>query len=185
MVLPNDVNSASAVGTYSRLRRHILIYGTAQLLLCLLQTTLFARFRILGITPDLCLLLTLGAAMHEGSECGGAVGLFCGFLECALGGIGSSALPILFLILGYGVGQLSGRTLPRTFPSYLILAASLCVLRPAVTLAAIGLAAQTEAFELPVILRGTLLPEMLVNFLFSLPMYPLIRKLHSAAQKKV
>ena len=181
--LSND--ASSAIGTYSRTRRQILIYGTAQILLCLLQTTFFARFRILGITPDLCMLLTLGAAMHEGSECGGAVGLFGGFLECAMGGIGPSALPVLFLILGYGVGQLSGRALPRSFPSYLIFSASLCVLRPAVTLAAIGLAAQTEAFELPVILRGTLLPEMLVNFLFSLPMYPLIRKLHSAGQKKV
>lgn len=183
--MPNESSPSSSVGAYARPYRKILIYGAAQLLLCLLQTTFFARFRILGITPDLCMLLTLGAAMHEGSECGGAVGLFGGFLECTLGGIGPSALPVLFLILGYGVGQLVGRTLPRSFPSYLILSASLCILRPAVTLATIGLAAQTEAFDLTVILRGTLLPEMPVNFLFSLPMYPLMRKLHSAVQKKV
>jgi hypothetical protein len=51
-------------------------------------------------------------------------------------------------------------------------------------LAAIGLAAQASAFDLTVILRGTLAPEMLVNFLFSLPMYPLMRRLCDRVQKK-
>jgi hypothetical protein len=52
-------------------------------------------------------------------------------------------------------------------------------------LAAIGLAAQTSAFDLTVIARGTLTWEFFVNFLCSLPMYPLMRKLQRRIQKKV
>ena len=181
----DSVRSTPVGGRVSLTRRRILTYGTALLVLALLQTTLMPRFALLGITPDLCLLLIPGLAMYEGAECGGAVGLSAGFLEYALGGIGASALPVLFFVLGYGIGHLTGRALSRTFPSYLILAVSLCALRPAVTLAAIGLTAQASAFDLTVILRGTLLPEFAVNFLFSLPMYPLSRKLWQTVQKKV
>ena len=165
--------------------RRILVYGGTLFALALLQTTLLAHFPILGVTPDLCLLFVLGIAMQDGREIGGAVGICAGFFEGALGVAGPTALPILFFAVGYGTGLLSGRAIPRSFPSYLILSASLCVLRPAVTLAAIGLAAQTSAFDLTVIMRSTLMPEMLINFLFSLPMYPLMRKIHSLAQKKV
>ena len=181
----DSVRASSMSGRASHTGRRILTYGTALIILALLQTTLMPRFQILGITPDLCLLLIPGIAMLEGPETGGALGLSAGFIECAFGGIGASALPILFFVLGYGIGQLSGRTLSRTFPSYLILAVSLCALRPAVTLAAIGLTAQTSDYDLTVILRGTLLPEFAVNFLFSLPMYPLCCKLRKTVQKKV
>ena len=181
----DSVRASAVVGRGSHTRRRILVYGTALAALALLQTTLMPQFQILGITPDLCLLLIPGIAMLEGPEFGGAFGLAAGFLECAFGGIGASALPILFFVLGYGLGPLTGRALSRTFPSYLILAVSICALRPAVTMAAIGLTAQTSDFDLTVILRGTLAPEFAVNFLFSLPMYPLCRKLQKTVQKKV
>jgi rod shape-determining protein MreD len=179
-----SIHATAAGPSRSYQRRRILAYGITLFALALLQTTLLPHFPLLGITPDLCLLFVLCVAMQDGREVGGTVGLCAGFLECALGITGPSALPILFFTVGYGVGHLSGRTLPRSFPSYLILSASLCFLRPAVTLAAIGLAAQASAFDLTVILRGTLAPEMLVNFLFSLPMYPLMRRLCDRVQKK-
>jgi rod shape-determining protein MreD len=171
-------------GPHAYTRRRAIYYGVTLFLLALIQTTLLPLFPLFGIVPDVCLLFVLYIAMRDGREVGGTVGLCAGFLECALGVTGPSALPILFFTVGYGVGHLSGRTLPRSFPSYLILSASLCFLRPAVTLAAIGLAAQASAFDLTVILRGTLAPEMLVNVLFSLPMYPLMRRLCDRVQKK-
>lgn len=179
-----SVHTTAVGGPRAYNRRRILAYGLSLFLLALLQTTLLPRFPLLGITPDLCLLFTLGIAMQDGREVGGIVGICAGFLEAALGVTGPSALPILFFIIGCGVGQLSGRVLPRSFPSYLILSALLCFLRAAVTLSAIGLTAQTSAFDLTVILRGTLAPEFFVNLLVSLPMYPLIRRIHTRVQKK-
>ena len=177
-------NAAHGGSNYSRTRRRVLVYGSMLTVLALLQTTLMTHFRLFGITPDLCLLLVLGIAMLDGPESGGAAGLTAGFLEGALGGIGMSFLPLLFFAVGYGIGRLSGRALARTFPSYMIFAAVLCFLRPALTLASIGLAAHTSGFDLTVIMRGTLIPEFFVNLLFAIPMYPLSRKVNKWVQKK-
>ena len=184
--MSDNTATASAHGGshYSRTRRRVLVYGAALTVLALIQTTLMPRFPLFGITPDLCLLLVLGIAMLDGPESGGAAGLAAGFLESTLGGIGLSALPLLYFAVGYGIGRLSGRALARTFPSFMIYAAVLCFLRPAVTLAAIGLAAQTSGFDLTVIMRGTLIPEFFTNLLFAIPMYPLDRKVNKWVQKK-
>ena len=171
-------------GTYSRTRRRILVYGPTLLILALLQTTLFSAFPLLGMVPDLCLLLVLGIAMFDGAQSGGAVGIVAGFLESALGGAGISFLPLLFFLIGYGIGHLSGRALARTFPSYLIFAAVLCFLRPALTLAVIGLKAHASGFDLTAIIRGTLAYEFLANLTASVPMYPLIRQINKWVQKK-
>lgn len=175
---------APAGGALSRTRRRVILYGITLVLLALTQTTLTHAFPILGAIPDLCLLFVLGIAMFDGAESGGAVGITAGFLECALGGIGISFLPLIFFIIGYGVGHLAGRALARTFPSYMIFALALCFLRGAVTLASIGLGARATGFDLTAITRGTLAPEFVVNLVTALPMYPLIRKIHKLVQKK-
>ena len=172
----SSTHLAHAGGNFSRIRRRVIVYGSTLTVLALLQTTLLPAFALLDITPDLCLLLVLGAARFDGAESGGAVGIAAGFLESALGGIGSSLLPLLFFAIGYGTGYLAGRALARTFPSYLIFAAVLCFLRPAITLAALSLRAHTASFDLTVIFRNTLVPEFLVNLIASAPMYPLIRQ---------
>ncbi len=176
--------TVSAGNVVSRARRRILIYGTVLLLLCLAQTTIAPLFPVLGMTPDLCLLFVLGVAFFDGPVSGGGVGIAAGFLESALGGIGLSVYPLLFFAVGYGIGRLSGRALPRNFPSYLILATALCILRPFVTLAAIALGTGASGFDLPAIMTGTLAPEALANFLVSLLMYPIARKVDKWIQKK-
>ena len=171
-------------GTFSRTRRRVILYGFSLIVLALVQTTLTHAFPFSGVIPDLCLLFVLGIAMFDGAESGGALGISAGFLESALGGIGVSFLPLIFFVIGYGIGHLAGRALARTFPSYMIFALALCVLRAAITLAAIGLGARATGFDLTAITRGTLAPEFTVNLIAALPMYPLIRKIHKSVQKK-
>lgn len=184
-VLQNDVtrNAASAVG-FSRMRRRIFIYGLTLLTLSLIQTTVLHLVPILGTIPDLCLLFVLGTAMFDGAENGGAVGIAAGFLENALGGVGISLLPLLFFVVGYGTGLLAGKALARTFPSYMIFALVFCLLRPAITLADIGLSAHTSGFGLNAITEGTLVPEFFANLVAAPPMYLLIRKTNRLIQKK-
>ena len=183
--MPNEISRAStSAGGFSRLRRRIFIYGLILLALALTQTTVLHRFPILGTIPDLCLLFVLGTAMFDGAENGGAVGIAAGFLENALGGVGISLLPLLFFVIGYGTGLLAGKALARTFPSYMIFALVFCFLRPAITLADIGLNAHASGFGLNEITEGTLVPEFFANLVAAPPMYLLIRKTNRLIQKK-
>ena len=166
------------------MRRRALIYSLTVILLTLLQTTLAHTFPLMGMTPDLCLLFVLGTAIFDGAESGGAVGIAAGFLESALGGIGISFLPLIFFAIGYGTGRLAGKALARTFPSYMVFALALCFLRPAITLAGIGLRARASGFDLTTIARDTLAPEFFSNLIAAIPMYPLIRKTHHWVHKK-
>ena len=173
-----------AGGERSRIHRRFLVYGLTLTVLVLIQTTLTHTFPLLSMIPDLCLLFVLGIAMFDGAESGGAVGIAAGFLESALGGIGISFLPLLFFVIGYGTGRLAGKALARTFPSYMIYALVLCFLRPAITLAGIGLRARASGFDLTAITRNTLVPEFFANLITAIPMYPVIRKAHYWVQKK-
>lgn len=175
---------APAGGSFSRIRRRVILYSLTLLLLALIQTTFAAAFPLLGMTPDLCLLFVLGVAMFDGAESGGAVGIAAGFLEGALGGIGISFFPLLFFIIGYAIGHLAVKALARTFPSYLIFATALCFLRPALTLAALCLNAHTLGFDLTAIMNSSLAPEFFANLIASVPMYPLVRKVNGWVQKK-
>lgn len=179
---PRDLTPAG--GSISRARRRVLIYGPMLVLLALIQTTLSHAFPLLGMIPDLCLLFVLGVAMLDGAESGGAAGIAAGFLESALGGVGASLLPLLFFAIGYGAGHVAGKALARTFPSYMIFALALCFLRPAITLASIGLDARTSGFDLTAIFVSTLVPEFFANLIASIPMYPVSKKIHKWVQKK-
>ena len=164
--------------------RRCLVYGITLIILARIQTTLTHTFSVLGMTPDLCLIFVLGIAMFDGAENGGYVGIAAGFLESALGGVGISLLPLLFFAIGYGTGRLAGKALARTFPSYMIYALVLCFLRPAITLAAIGLQARASGFDLTAITRDTLTPEFFANLIAAVPMYPIICQAHRWVQKK-
>lgn len=183
--MQSDVSrNVSSAGGLSRMHRRIFVYGMTLLALSLIQTTILHRFPILGTIPDLCLLFVLGTAMFDGAENGGAVGIAAGFLENALGGAGISLLPLLFFVVGYGTGLLAGKALARTFPSYMVFALVFCFLRPAITLADIGLNAHASGFGLNEITEGTLVPEFFANLVAAPPMYLLIRKTNRLIQKK-
>jgi len=88
----------------SRLRFALLILAVV-----VLQTTVFsAGLRIVGVMPDLGLVLTVGIAYYQGPERGAAFGFATGlaidlFLNTPLG---VSALS--FALVGYGVGVVQG-----------------------------------------------------------------------------
>ena len=174
----------------------IKIGGLASVSLTLIPVVLGAAMlgpwagALLGGISGIVFFITPDAAFWFGLSLFGTVvtvlikGIAAGFLESALGGIGVSFLPLIFFMIGYGTGHLAGRALARTFPSYMIFSLALCILRPAVTLAAIGLDARATGFDLTAITRGTLAPEFLVNLVVAIPMYPLIRKTHKLVQQK-
>ena len=78
----------------------------------LLQTTVVADLRILGVCADLMLLCTVSAAVVGGPELGGVVGFAAGLLAdlfLVTTPLGLSAL--VFSLIGYGVGSIRGTVL--------------------------------------------------------------------------
>jgi rod shape-determining protein MreD len=71
------------------------------------QTTLFSSgLRVFGVMPDLCLVLTVAVAFHQGPERGAVFGFAAGFATDLFLStpLGLSALS--FTVVGYGVGLL-------------------------------------------------------------------------------
>lgn len=170
-------------GDRSRALRRIALYTPTLALLALLQTTLLHHVLPFGALPDLGVLFVMGVAMFDGANVGGITGLGAGFLCAACGETGISLLPLLFFVVGYGVGRLGGRALARTFPSYMVFAIALCIIRPLFTLAQLGLIAGAAAFDLPLMLRHGYVPELVANLIAAVIMYLPMRRVVKKARR--
>lgn len=71
---------------------------------CLLQTTLFTRFRPFGAVPDFILPLTVAVSMTEKEKIGSVFGLVGAVMIESLGGSTFTILPILYTLVGYICG---------------------------------------------------------------------------------
>lgn len=74
---------------------------------CLLQTTLFTKFRPLGAVPDLVLPLVIAISMTEKERWGAIIGLIGAIVIESLGGSTFTILPILYTFAGYFCGILT------------------------------------------------------------------------------
>lgn len=84
-----------------------LIVGALVIIFAMLQTTVFARFRLFGAIPDLMLGLVIATAATEGERWGAVTGLASALLIESIGTTGASFLPLLYVPCGYTVGRLN------------------------------------------------------------------------------
>lgn len=87
----------------------IAAYGTAVFLIAVFQSSVAPRFPFFGTTPVYLLALTAAAAFFDGESTGSVVGLASGFIADALGGVGISVLPVLYTLLGFGIGRFASK----------------------------------------------------------------------------
>lgn len=73
----------------------------------LLQTTLFARFRLFGAVPDLMLPLVVAISMIAREKWGAASGIAAAFIIESLGGASVTILALLYMPVGYICGLLT------------------------------------------------------------------------------
>lgn len=145
------------------------ICGVLIVLFALLQTTVFARFKPFGATPDLMFALTVALAFSEGEKWGGICGLICALTVDSLGGIGITLEPMLYMLAGCLCGVLardffSNTALPRVAVILLFTFA-----RSAVTL----ICATIIVPDISVlqILSDMVIPEYFSTVLMSAPVY--------------
>jgi rod shape-determining protein MreD len=70
----------------------------------LLQSTVFAQLRLLGIRPELLYLVTIVIALHEGPNEGAIVGFVCGLAEDLFLNQPKGITALTLTLLGYSVG---------------------------------------------------------------------------------
>ncbi len=95
--------------------------GALIVVIVVTQVAVFPHLRVLGVVPDLGLLVALAVGYHEGPEAGAIVGFVAGFgfdlfLETPLG-----LDALTYAIVGYGIGVLETGLFrsPRWLPSFL------------------------------------------------------------------
>jgi len=100
----------------------LLTHSLFLLALHILQSMIFSRLRIGGVSPLLLPLAVVGVALFEGPSWGGGFGLCAGLL-CDIAFSETTVLfTFLLTFLGMGIGLLSEYVLARGFPSFLLCA---------------------------------------------------------------
>ena len=123
-------------------------------------------------TPDLMLGAVIALTLLDGRASAAIVAVAGGVCVDALGGVGVSLSPMLYLAAVLTVGLLSEKMLP-SFLSFMLLLLPSLVLRALFSVfgvwAFVGEIAFPSGF-----LGGVLLPEALSTFVFCLPIYFLV-----------
>lgn len=149
--------------------KYILTETVLLLMLIVMQTTVFARLRILGVTPDLCFAALILLSYFCGREVGAVTGIALGFAVDAIGSVGISILPILYLFCGYVCGYFTKAIYPKGFLPFLTVLSAAIPAHAVITL--IYICIQYSTIHLPRLLMQMILPEALVTFLAALLMF--------------
>lgn len=153
----------------------------------LAQTTFCRRFTFFGAVPDLMLPFVIAVAAAEGERWGGVFGLIAAFISEALGGVGLTILPIIYMPVGYVCGllaryYLTGSVAVRTMYS-------LCSLFPRALATWLYVCHTYDNFDGVYVLVHTILPEAGITFICSLPMHLIVwaimRPFHKTREQRV
>ena len=159
----------------ARAARYIVSEAILFLLLAILQTSVLGRVKLFGGIADLCFVGLLAVSYFCGRETGAVTGIAVGFLIEALGSVGISILPVLYLFCGYVCGYFTRAIYPKGFISFLVVLACGLPVRGAITLIYVCLTYSN--IDLLQILLKTVLPDMAATALFGLILYYPIKRL--------
>jgi len=85
--------------------RRVLSIGAVVTTALLLQSTVFAQLRLLGVRPELLYLVTISIALLEGPNEGATVGFASGLAQDFLMNQPKGLTALTLTLLGYGVGM--------------------------------------------------------------------------------
>lgn len=158
-----------------RALKFILTESFLFLTVIVLQTTLFARMRIFGVVPDLCFATLILVSYFCGKEVGAITGIAAGFAVDALGSVGISLLPVLYLFCGYVCGHFTRAIHPKRFLVYLTLLGAAIPTRMAITF--INICINYSTIHLLELMVHTLLPEAAATLMGALALYYPVKKI--------
>ena len=152
--------------------KRILIRGSLILLLAAAECSFFSALKPMGATPDLILGFVVALALTSTLEETAVCAVVGGYIIDALGGVGLSFSAFFYLLVGVSIG-IMGKKFMQSFPSYAVL------LIPACVLGGIYTCVEVILFygSIPTIsaLIKLVLPEILVGYIFCLPIYFIVK----------
>lgn len=132
---------------------------------CLLQTTLFTKFRPFGAVPDLILPLTVAFALSEKERWGAVLGLIGAVVIESLGGSTVTLMPLLYTFTGYICGILAVNYFRDSVATRFLFTVVTSFVKICFTL--IVLFATTGDATLPTAIMKCALPELLACVVFA------------------
>ncbi len=100
-----------------------LVWGCWLFVLVVAETSFFSFFKPFGAVPDLVLPAVVAIGIYDRERMGAIAGLVGGYLADALGGVGLSLSPLVYMLCGCIFALLAYSVLRRDFVSWLIGAA--------------------------------------------------------------
>jgi len=85
--------------------RRVILIAAIVITAVLLQSTVFAQLRLLGVRPELLMLVTIVLALLEGPAEGAVVGFVCGLAQDMFLNQPKGITALTLTLLGYGVGM--------------------------------------------------------------------------------
>ena len=165
----------------------VLVSAALLIFFALLQTTIFARFRPFGATPDLMLPLVIAVGITEREKWGAVFGVVAAFVIESLGGAAVSVLAPLYMMAGYLAEVLSIEMFRDSVPVRMLFTAVGCAAHMVFTLLAVFLS--VDEFALSDVLLDAILPEFLSSMVFAALPHLLaklaLRMFHKPREEKV
>lgn len=153
--------------------RYTVSISVLVLITAVLQVSLFGNLQIWGVVPDLTVCAVLLIAYFFGQYAGAITGIGAGFVIEALGSVGISVLPVVYLFIGYVSGYYAKGILEKRFAPYTVYLSITLITRAATTVA---YACTTYQYiDLPKILMEAVLPEAALTAICGCVMYPAIK----------
>lgn len=152
---------------------HVILFTLVIFVLAAFQASFFGASGLFPATPDILLAAVAATGLFEGERHGAACGIWAGILAGALGGAGTGLLPVFYMHIGFFTGVLIKRFLSRNLLSWLIYSMMAVTLRGIFSFV-FGIVTE-KPVTVKLLLLKLVLPEAAVTFVFSVPVYFLIR----------
>lgn len=148
-----------------------LIWGIWLFVLAILQTSLFSYLRFFGAVPDLVLPAVVAVAVYDKERTGIIAGIVGGVIIDALGGVGLSISPLVYMLCGTLVALLTYSVLRRDFASFLTGTAISLVITGIFSLLSAYVALGASRFAASHIWSELLIPQYFASLLAGIPVW--------------
>lgn len=176
--MPRMNNQLSPI-SWQTLFKKSIVWGIWLFFLAVFQTSFFSVFRPFGAVPDLVLPAVIVIAIYDRERMGTIAGIMGGYIADALGGVGLSLSPIVYMICGCIIALLAYSVLRRDFMSWVVGTVFSLIISGLASVIGAYFAAGAVHFDISDIFSRLLLPQFFASLLMGVPVYFLTKLIWS------
>ena len=169
------MNNQLSVVTWQTVVKKSIVWGVCLFLLAVLQTSFFSVIRVFSAVPDLVLPAVVAIAVYDRERTGTIAGIIGGYFVDALGGVGLSLSPLVYMICGCLAALLVYSILRRDFFSWLVITAGALVISGIAALICVAVNVESAAFTASQAFSRLLVPQFFASLVAGIPVYFIIK----------